>query len=51
MNNDLISRKELLKQFTLTPEGRKIPEYDVDSFPVTTGVVKITSLSLYNLSS
>ena len=38
MNNDLISRKELLKQFTITPEGRKIPEYDVDSFPVTVDI-------------
>lgn len=38
MNNDLISRKELLKQFTVTPDGRKIPEYDVDSFPVTVDI-------------
>lgn len=38
MNNDLISRKELLKQFTITPDGRKIPEYDVDSFPVTVNI-------------
>lgn len=38
MNNDLISRQELLKQFTITPDGRKIPEYDVDSFPVTVDI-------------
>lgn len=35
---DLISRKELLKQFTVTPEGRTIPEYDVDAFPVTVDI-------------
>lgn len=38
MNNDLINRKELLKQFTITPDGRKIPEYDVDSFSVTVDI-------------
>lgn len=35
---DLISRKELLKQFTVTPEGKRIPEYDVDAFPVTVDI-------------
>lgn len=35
---DLISRKELLKQFTVTSEGRTIPEYDVDAFPVTVDI-------------
>lgn len=41
MSNDLISRKELLKQFTITPDGRKIPEYDVDSFPVTVDISEV----------
>lgn len=35
---DWISREELLKQFTVTPEGRTIPEYDVDTFPVTVDI-------------
>lgn len=41
MNSDLISRKELLKQFTITSDGRKIPEYDVDSFPVTVDISNV----------
>lgn len=35
MNNDLISRKALLKQFSISDSGRRIPEYDVDNFPIT----------------
>lgn len=35
---DLISRKELLKQLTVTHEGKRIPEYDVDAFPVTVDI-------------
>lgn len=34
MNDDLISRKELLKKFIVSDNGRRIPEYDIDNFPV-----------------
>ena len=35
MSNDLISRKALLKQFIVSDSGRRIPEYDIDNFPIT----------------
>ena len=34
MNDDLISRKELLKKFIISDNGIRIPEYDIDNFPV-----------------
>ena len=34
MSDDLISRKELLKKFIVSDNGRRIPEYDIDNFPV-----------------
>ena len=35
MSDDLISRKALLKQFIVSDSGRRIPEYDIDNFPIT----------------
>ena len=34
MSDDLISRKWLMKQFCVSEEGRRIPEYDIDNFPI-----------------
>ena len=34
MSDDLISRKELLKKFIVSDNGIRIPEYDIDNFPV-----------------
>lgn len=38
MSDDLISRKALLKQFILSDSGRRIPEYDIDNFPITLSI-------------
>lgn len=35
MSGDLISRKELLKKLCTTKDGRRIPETDIDNFPIT----------------
>ena len=35
ISGDLISRKALLKQFFISDSGSRIPEYDVDNFPIT----------------
>ena len=44
MNDDLISRKTLLKQFTVSDSGRRIPEYDIDGFPVTISVKDVKDI-------
>ena len=38
MSDDLISRKWMMKQFCISENGRKIPEYDCDNFPVTISI-------------
>ena len=38
MSNDLISRKWMIKQFCVSENGQRIPEYDIDNFPVTISI-------------
>ena len=38
ISGDLISRKALLKQFSISDSGSMIPEYDVDNFPITISI-------------
>lgn len=33
--SDLISRQKLLKELTINRDGKRIPEVDIDNFPVT----------------
>lgn len=44
MSDDLISRKALLKQFILSDGGRRIPEYDIDNFPITISVKDVKDI-------
>ena len=44
MRDDLISRKALLKQFTFSDSGRRIPEYDIDNFPITISVKDVKDI-------
>ena len=44
MSNDLISRKALLKQFILSDSGRRIPEYDIDNFPITLSIKDVKDI-------
>lgn len=41
MSNDLISRKALMKIFSETIDGRRMPEYDCDGFPITLSLSEI----------
>lgn len=44
MSDDLISRKALLKQFTVSNGGRRIPEYDIDNFPITLSIKDVKDI-------
>ena len=44
MIDDLISRKALLKQFMLSDSGRRIPEYDIDNFPITLSIKDVKEI-------
>ena len=44
MNDDLISRKALLKQFIVSDSGRRIPEYDIDNFPITLSIKDVKEI-------
>lgn len=44
MSDDLISRKALLKQFTISDSGRRIPEYDIDNFPITISIKDVKDI-------
>ena len=44
MRDDLISRKALLKQFIVSDSGRRIPEYDIDNFPITLSVKDVKDI-------
>ena len=44
MNDDLISRKALLKQFSISDSGRRIPEYDIDNFPITLSIKDVKDI-------
>ena len=44
MIDDLISRKALLKQFILSDSGRRIPEYDIDNFPITLSIKDVKDI-------
>ncbi len=44
MNDDLISRKALLKQFIVSDSGRRIPEYDIDNFPITLSIKDVKDI-------
>lgn len=44
MSNDLISRKALMKIFSQTVDGRRIPEYDCDGFPITLSISEIKKI-------
>ena len=44
MNDDLISRKALLKQFSISDSGRRIPEYDIDNFPITLSIKDVKEI-------
>ena len=44
MSDDLISRKALLKQFMLSDSGRRIPEYDIDNFPITLSIKDVKDI-------
>lgn len=35
MSNDLIDRKMLIRYLTISVDGRRILEYDIDNFPTT----------------
>lgn len=42
--SDLISRSELLSEFSVNSNGDKIPEYDIDNFPVTIEVKNVKEM-------
>ena len=44
MSDDLISRKALTKQFIVSDNGRRIPEYDIDNFPITISVKDVKDI-------
>lgn len=44
MSGDLIGRKALLKHFTVSDDGRKIPEYDIDNFPITVSIKDVKNI-------
>ena len=44
MNDDLISRKWLMKQFCISEDGRRIPEYDIDNFPITVSIKDVKDI-------
>lgn len=44
MSDDLISRKALMKQFIVSDNGRRIPEYDIDNFPITISVKDVKDI-------
>lgn len=44
MSDDLIGRKALLKQFIVSDSGRRIPEYDIDNFPITLSIKDVKDI-------
>lgn len=44
MSDDLISRKALMKKFIVSDNGRRIPEYDIDNFPITISVKDVKDI-------
>lgn len=44
MSDDLISREALIKQFIVSDSGRRIPEYDIDNFPITISVKDVKDI-------
>ena len=44
MSDDLISRKWLMKQFCISEDGRRIPEYDCDNFPITISIKDVKDI-------
>lgn len=42
--SDLINRSKLLRKFSVNSNGDKIPEYDIDNFPVTLSVKDIKEI-------
>ena len=44
MSDDLISRKCLMKQFCISEDGRRIPEYDIDNFPITISIKDVKDI-------
>mgnify|MGYP005799258827 CR=1 FL=1 len=44
MSDDLISRKALLEQFIVSDSGHRIPEYDIDNFPITISVKDVKDI-------
>ena len=44
MSDDLISRKELLKRFIVSDSGRRIPEYDIDNFPIQISIKDVKDI-------
>lgn len=44
MSDDLISRKELLKRFIVSESGRRIPEYDIDNFPIQISIKDVKDI-------
>ena len=44
MSDDLITRKALLKQFIVSDSGRRIPEYDIDNFPITLSIKDVKEI-------
>lgn len=44
MNDDLISRRELLKKLTFTEYGERIREYDCDNFPTTINLCSVKTI-------
>ena len=44
MSDDLISRKELLRKFSITDDGRLIHEYDCDNFPTTINLCYVKTI-------
>lgn len=44
MSDDLISKKWLMKQFVVSEDGRRIPEYDCDNFPITISIKDVKDI-------
>lgn len=44
MSDNLISRKWLMKQFCVSEDGRRIPEYDCDNFPITVSIKDVKDI-------
>lgn len=44
MSNDLISRKALYEKFCISTNGNRLPEIDVDNFPVTISIKDVKQM-------